>query len=91
MIWLWVLLGAAALLLLLGCLTAELCVRKVTRATRHDETFVRRQETEGGFGRPWTAMTGNGTAGPLLWRAAASPSPASMYETPPTADGPGGW
>ncbi len=74
MIWLWVLLGAAALLLLLGCLTAaELCVRKVTRATRHDETFVRRQETEGGFGaaldrydrewnrRPFTVESGGVT------------------------------
>ena len=90
MIWLWVLLGAAALLLLLGCLTAaELCVRKVTRATRHDETFVRRQETEGGFGaaldrydrewnrRPFTVESGGVTL-------------SGEYVRNP-ADGPGGW
>ncbi len=50
MTWLWVLLGAAALLLLAGLVEGELCVRSVTKAVRRDDEYVRRQETGGGFG-----------------------------------------
>lgn len=50
MIWLWVLLGVIALALVFCLVVAELCVRMVTKATRHDDEFVRDQETRGGFG-----------------------------------------
>ncbi len=50
MIWLWVLLGVLVLALVFCLVVAEGCVRTVTRAVRRDDDYLRKQETEAGFG-----------------------------------------
>ncbi len=51
MTWLWVLLGVLVLAAIGFCLVvAEGCVRTVTKAARRDDDYLRKQETEAGFG-----------------------------------------